>query len=76
MMPAMTVGSMQEWRYRFCILLWFFAQMLRQQMQHPMQMERSEANGVNSAIAATLFDEQQAVSQLSSKLVQIEICLI
>jgi hypothetical protein len=48
MMLVITFGGMQEWQHCFCIFLSFFAQIMRQQIRHPMQMERYEANRVMS----------------------------
>jgi hypothetical protein len=45
-MPTISFGSMQEGQHDLRILHSFLAQPDCQQMWHPMQMERSEANGV------------------------------
>jgi hypothetical protein len=46
MIPAITFGSMGEWQNRVCMLLWFSAQIMHQQMRYPMQLERLEANKI------------------------------
>jgi hypothetical protein len=44
--PTISFGSMQDGQHGLRIFHPFFAQIMHQQMQHQMQMERSEANRV------------------------------
>jgi hypothetical protein len=55
MIPTITFNRTQKWHIRCYIYISFLVQIMHQQMQHPIQMERSEANRVMYRVSGNLL---------------------